>query len=542
MMLLFFGCHTPDPPPVAARGDILVPLDAERLARRISIDLRGRLPDEAELDTADEPDGIPTLIDTWLADPAFESHLVDVFAESWLLRVDSLRVGPEEFGFDHEADAFEYTRSIGDEPARLMAHIVATDQPWSTIVTGDTTMANATLAQMVQLEWVDPDESKPWREARYTDGRPAGGVLMTSGLWLRYTTTISNYNRGRAAALARLLLCYDFLARPVLFSEVADNSTSGLLAAVNTDDGCISCHAALDPLAGTLFGFWPFEDKDGAELANYHPEREHYGLIATGREPAYFGVPVDADAQLGPLVAEDPRFEMCTVRRAAERLWGRTTGADDLSALLDLRTAFRDGNGRYKPLLRAILLSEEYQAGDLTDEATDEEGDTLHPLRLFTPDTLAAVLDDATGMRWTRDGWDQLDSDYSGYRVLLGGADGDTVRQSQLEPTLSRSLVIRRLAQRAAYAAVTRDWDASQADRRLFGTTVALPADLEPGTDAFDTELTALHRLLFAEAPTAEQLTAETQLYTDALAVSTPEEAWISVVTVLLRDPDFWSY
>ena len=54
--------------------------------------------------------------------------------------------------------------------------------------------------------------------ARYTDGRPAAGVLATNGLWWRYTTTDSNMNRTRAAAISRLLLCEDFMARPVSFA------------------------------------------------------------------------------------------------------------------------------------------------------------------------------------------------------------------------------------------------------------------------------------------------------------------------------------
>jgi hypothetical protein len=200
-----------------------------------------------------------------------------------------------------------------------MARVAAEDRPWTEIVTADWTMVNDTLAGIVAVELLDPSDTAEWRKARYTDGRPAGGVVMTSGLWLRYHTTLINYNRGRAAALSRYLLCVDYGTRPVPFTEFPGSSAEEQESAILTEEGCIACHASLDPLAGTLFGFWPFEDKDGVELVTYHPERERYGEIATGVSPAYFGTPVQSPAQLGPLIASDPRFARCAAERTTRR-------------------------------------------------------------------------------------------------------------------------------------------------------------------------------------------------------------------------------
>ena len=542
MILFLAGCQ-PDVSPVEeAPPSIFVPLDGGRLARRISIDIRGVLPSAEELAIVEEEGGIDTLVDQWLEEPTFETHLVDVFAETWLLHLDELRVFPEEFGLPHN-DMFDFTRSVGDEPARLMAKVAADDRPWSEIVTGNTTMANATLAQMVQLEWVDPDETKAWREARYTDGRPAGGVLMTSGLWLRYHTTIFNYNRGRAAALSRLLLCYDFLARPVVFTAVpadADNTTAGLQEAVTSDPGCIACHATLDPLASTLFGFWPLEDKDGTELVTYHPERERYGETLTGVSPGYFGTPLAGANQLGPMVAADPRFDNCTAQRAAERLWGRTSDNDDVPEVIGLRDELRAGDMQYKALMRAVIATEEYRAGDLTDAATDADRDRYHTRRFFTPRTLESTITDLTGFSWTWSGWDELDSDSTGYRLLLGGADGDMVRSTALGPGLTRSLVIRRLAQAASNTVVTHDLAAERADRLLLGTTSDSP--IEPDTAAFAGELAAIHVRLFGQTATDDQLAEETTYYDNVDAMEGGQVAWASLLSVLLRDPDFWSY
>lgn len=538
LLLLSCGAPTND---VVDEPSPFVPLEDARLARRISIDLRGYLPSMAEVGRAEDGE-LPALVEEWLASAAFEEHHADVFAESWQLHLDEFRVEPDEFGLAAE-DAYAMTRAFGGEPARLMARIAAEDRPWTEIVTTDHTMVNALLASLVQVEHLsDADADAEWREARYTDGRPPGGVLMTSGLWLRFHTTLFNYNRGRAAAMARLLLCYDYLARPVMFAAVTDNSAEGLEEAITTNPGCVACHASLDPLAATLFGFWPFEDKDGHELITYHPEREQYASYYTGREPGYFGVPVDSAAQLGPLVADDPRFGMCAARRTAERLWGRPATDEDFAAIVALRDALEAGAYRYKELLRAVIATDEYRAGALADTATDAQVAALHPLRTFSPLTFASTIEELTGFRWQWDGWDELDSDQTGYRVLFGGADGDVVRAESLEPGLSRTLVIRRLAQSAGYTVAAADLAAPPERRRLIGTQATSDAFLDPDKPEFSAELQALHLRLFATPATAEQLADETELYRDVLRASDPQQAWGSLISVLLRDPDFWTY
>ncbi len=538
MLALLYACETEVAEPTEAPS-IFVPLDDRRLARRISIDLRGRLPTVTELASVSDS-GVADVIESWLSDPALETHLVDVFAEDWLLRLDRLRVEPKEFGFTAE-EGYAFTRAVGDEPAHLIAHVVAHDRPFTEIVTADYTLTNDFLREMLPVELVEPESGEQWAVSRYTDGRPANGILATSGLWLRYHTTIFNYNRGRAAALARLLLCYDIAGRPVIFQGLDDESTEGLAEAVRSDPGCISCHASMDPLAGTLFGFWPYEDLDGRELVTYHPERERLSEESTGSAPAYFGTPVTSAGQLGPLVAADPRFPVCMARRAAERWWGRkTTSADDgqVYALADSLTA----DWSYKALIRAIVASDEYRAGSLTSAATDAEREGHPVLRSLSPNTLADVVEDATGFRWRFEEAEMLDEDLVGYRALLGGADGDSNRSPWLEPTVSRSLAIRRLAQGASMIVVTADTAAAPAARTLLYTSGVDPAALVAGTADFDAELQSLHLRLHAVEGDAAELAAETALYTEVAAVSGAPAGWMAVVTVLLRDPLFWTY
>ncbi len=516
-----------------------MPLDDVRLARRISLDIRGVTPTLDELDRAADGE-LDSLLSEWLVDDRHEAHLVDVFAEAWALRADELRVGPTEFGFD-DADLPWFTRALEDEPAHVMARIAVSDRPWSDVVQSDTTLANAELAAIVPLEFLDPADPAEWKEARYTDGRPALGVLATSGLWARFATTRFNYNRTRAATISRELLCTDLLERPVSFVAITDPAPDALEAATRSVPSCLACHAGLDPLASSLFGFWPYDDKDGPELLTYHPEREPLGAALLGAAPAWFGTPIAGVEQLGALVAADPRFDACTVHRAARWLWQREPEPADMPALSEIEGAFASGGSRYATLVTALLQSDEYRAGDYVAEATDADvvvGETLHSM---SAPMLASFVEELTGFRWEWEGWQQLDADVSGYRVLAGGVDGATVRRPALNPSVSRTLVIKRLAQAAAETVVTHDLAAAAAERRLVGRSLA-DAALLPDDASLAAEIGEVHRRVLGVAPDEERLGLEVALYGEAWALGGAGAGWQTVVAALLRDPEAWTY
>ena len=543
IVLLLLACAEPSAPSAV---ELTVPLEGAALARRISIDVRGVVPSVEELERAEQGAAeVDRLREEWLASPAFESHLVDAFAEDWALRVDELRVDAASFGSDLGSDlnAADFSRAFDDEPARILARVAAEDRPWSDTVTVDWTMANDDLASLVPLAFTAPD-GQGWREARYTDGRPAGGVLMTSGLWLRFPSTLFNYNRGRANTIARLMLCQDFLARPVHFVALDSTTDDAIENAVQTEPGCVACHASLDPIASSLFGFYPFQDKDAHELTRYHPERERLGERMIETSPGWYGTPIDAVAQLGPLVAADPRFEACAVRRTAARLWGREPNYDEFATLVDLQDTFAAGDHRYRALMRGVLATPAYRAGSPTpcvrdDGAVTVRDDGAVTVRVMSPATLSSVLADLTGFRWTQDGWDLLDSDALGFRVLLGGVDGVSVGSPNRMPSASQAVALQRVAEAAAAYGVDRDLAAAPEARTLLPTDLADP--LHPDADLPDA-LAELHRRLIGASPTAEEATELQDFWSAAEQASDARTAWIGSVSLLLRDPAFWTY
>ena len=516
-------------------------LSTPRLLRRVSLDLLGVLPMAADLDTVEaDPEALAGIIDSYLEDPRLEARLVAILGEIWHTQVDAflleyleypvLRMDPQ--------NEFPFERSAGDEPLRLMAYVGARDLAWTEILTADYTMANevTTAIWPIELE----EGAGDWTKGRYTDGRPAAGVLATNGLWLRYYSAGTNRNRGRAAAISRLLICEDFLARPVSFSDfpsLAD--VDGTDRAIKEDPYCMGCHSAIDPIAAALFGFWAADIHNGTETGIYHLEREHLGEEILEVEAHWFGTPVSGLAALSRQIAQDSRFRSCAAQTMARGLWRREVDLADFGTILALRKDFETGELRLRPLIKAVLQTPAYRAGSLTAEASEADGEREHVARLLMPGQLHTAVEDLTGFSWWHEGFDQMANDTYGYRIMAGGVNGYHVTRPQVDPSVTHALVVQRLAEAGADTVVTHDLTEGSEDPRLFGE---LQLDHRPGDVVFDHTLETLYWRLLARRPSAEDTTALAALWSAAEAASEPATAWTAVLSALLRDPEFVSY
>ncbi len=545
MLLMFLACAVekePAPAPfqTALRADEdapLVPLAAPRMARRISLDLRGVLPSVAELDAVEaDPLALDGLVDQWLEDPRLEPRMVSLLSERWHTKVDEFLMFYWEYrelaGDDLQEYAFE--SSVGEEPLRLLAHVIATDQPWGEVVRADWTMANPLLASIWPIE---RPEGEGWLVSRYADGRPAAGVLATNGLWWRYYTTHSNLNRARAAAITRLLICEDYLARPVAFSsDLALEDSRGITEAIHSNPYCQGCHSSMDPIAAALFGFWPAGEHATQEMDHYHPEREQLSGWLANAEPAWFGKPVSGLEELGATIAEDPRFSRCAAESFAALLWRRDVQVGDVDRVEALRQEFLSGEQKIKPLLKAITETAVYRAGSLSAEASTAQQEAEATERLLGAPLLSSSIEDLTGFVWVEEGFPQLDNDTWGFRILGGGVDGAYVTRPQATPGATWVLVTQRLAEAAVATAVPAHYAAG--DNRFL--------EIPPGTastdPAFAAELDRLHWRLYGQRPDADWQAAIRSLYGRVFEVEGEQAAWQAVLTAMLRDPLFVSY
>ena len=527
--------------PGARSGEAaLVLLDAPRLLRRLSLDLRGRLPDGDSLARVEaDPSALDDLVDRYLDSPELEPRMTELLAEHWWTRVDVFDVVYQDYGLTPQQE-FLFEESVGSEPLRLLANVIAENRPWTDVVTQETTRANDFLAQTWPLEFVDgPPEPGAWADARYTDGRPPAGVLSTNGLWWRYITTESNMNRGRAAAISRLLLCEDYLSRPITFTA-ADADVSDPETAIKTDPYCMACHASLDPMAASLFGFWWLSLYSRIEEDRYHPEREALAADMIGEEPAYYGQPMSGLADLGWHISQDPRFYTCAVDTFAKLLWRRPVTPDDRPRLDQVREAFVASGARPQTLLAELVATPQYAAGGVDEGARASVDERENTARMLTPSLLHGIGRGLVELEWRQNGFDQLRNDDRGYRVLAGGVDGLMLTEPQNSPGLPWSLVAQRTGQAIADRAVQYELEEPNPPF-VFGDVTA---DLRPGDGRFEPALADLWWRMTATRLSDGDAEAFSTLWSSVYveAGDDPYQAWRSVFSVILRDPLFLSY
>jgi len=208
----------------------------------------------------------------------------------------------------------------------------------------------------------------------------------------------------------------------------------------------------------------------------------------------------------------------------------------DFLRLSELRQTFEASDLNYKALVESILLGETYRAGGFTDEVGEATAAREETSRIMSPEMLSSVIQELTGFEWEQDGWEQLESDRTGFRVLAGGVDGVGVTQPSRGPSLTWALVVKRLAQGAADYAVAGDYAGDGPNLLSVGVGSSY------GDPNFDIEIERLVLRLFGRALMQGELASYGELFAAVEAEESQQAAWRSVLTVMFRDPEFVSY
>lgn len=510
----------------------------EQLAR-VSIDLRGVRPAPEELARVRrDPEALSALIDEFLYDPRFEERVRASYAEALLTRMEDL------FFLDYAAvetllgeDYERFVMDAGEEPLRVMSHIAMSDLPYETAVTGDFTFVNERLGAWFPTDR-DP-QAEGWALAHYTDGRPAAGILASTGLWWRFPSTPSNKQRKRANVVSKIFVCRDFLQSQVPFdNDVNLLDEEALDNAIRTNPGCKSCHDDLEPIASYFWGF-DFYFEDGfllTEGLRYHAERERTWEDETGIAPGWYGARGSSLADLGRQLVRDPDFDPCAARHVYQHLLRRpwVAGEDD-EALAEHVRAFRQGGRTVRSIWRSVLDDPRYRG-------VEQDGVTSMPRKVLTPDLLRSTVRDLTGFDWTIDGYPQLEHESYGLVTLAGGIDGATVTTPAHQPNTTMLLVQDRLATGAAAFAVQRERRMEPEERRLFRK---IYFEEEPGDRIIRRQLAELYLLVLGREvePKGPEVAALERLWEEVYALEPqPATAWKAVLAALLRDPEFILY
>lgn len=518
-------------------AETLVPLEDTRLLRRIALDLTGELPTLAELEAVEaDPAQIEALRDGYLEDERLEERLVYLLAEHWLTTRDEYDIYYYDYNLDEDQE-YPWERSVGQEPLRLIARLIANDEHWGRVATADFTMATEITAALWPVEGY-PTGDAGWSEVSWTDSRPPVGVLATNGLWWRYTSNDYNANRARVAAISRVLTCEDLLQREVTFENTAALlDADSVTDMVQTNESCLACHATVEPMAAALFGFQWITDFNPTEMERYHPEREPQGEQTLHVEMAYWGEPITGLEELGWAISRDERLYSCMAETMTRLLFRRQLELHDRPELDLLLQTFIEADARVKPLIRKIMALPAYQAGGFTDAATEVDQDRELVTRALSPQQLASTVEALTGFRWTSSNFDQMDNDTTGFRVLMGGVDGEALTLPVNEPTLTSALVVKRLAEAAA------SWEASS-HLGDGGTTLlgGVSADWSADDPALGEAVAAMYFQLTAVRPDTALVGDYVALYGAVADSAGAQAAWTAVLAAMLRETDFITY
>jgi len=521
---LLQGCATDADP----AGEILLLEPREQLIR-LSVDLRGVHPTTAELDAiAAAPELYDAFVDRYLDDPRFTERVVEVVDQRLLLSTGDTYELEDVTGQD-----------LAGEALSLVARVVDQDLPWSELVTADYTMANPALASAFDLDY--PLGANSWQPATYTDARAHAGLLSMSSVWLRYPSAGENANRHRANAISKMLLCDDYLSRPVVLNRAAvDQLVIDPEEAIATSSACQSCHSTLDPLAAHFFGF--FGDEDDMAAVHYHPEHEEIWKDYADRSPTWYGTPTANLVELGAAIAADPRFVDCGTQTLFEGFTQRTLADADWTEFQDYRSVFVDHDLAVRPLVRALVTSDTYKARGSTDP---ELADRLATVRIASPSQLASIIEGITGYRWTFDEVDGMTRHDLGLPGLAGGIDGRFLTERAYEPGVGAVFVLERLAWSAAWTVARHDLDPDREGDAVLLAYVTASDRPDAAPDAFSGQLRHLLQEATGLPVDAEdpRLPALETLWRQVHSVDAdPIGAWAAVLSAILRDPRVLTY
>ena len=516
-----------------------IELDDIQLLTRASLDLRGVRPSVEEINAVEaDSAALEPMISSFVDDSRFGGRVRAMFSDTYLTRQDTWPVDAEAFDIDDEPG---FAASVGEEPLRILSTIAEEDLPYTEIVTGDWTMANELLGKAFPVDY--PEGSTGWQKVHYTDGRPSAGVLSSNGFWWHYTTNLNNSNRGRANAVSRVLLCNDYLSRPIEFwRDVNLLDREAINDALLNNSGCYACHATLDPMASYLWGFYYLNNDSRADASTYHPERELLWQETTGISPGYYGESGNSMTDLGWQIADDSRLPQCITEQIYQGLMGRENMLDDTASLTGYRETLLANDMKLKSLYRAIVAGPEYRNADPSDP-------TAAPRKMAGPELMATQVEGLTGFRFTTEGYDMMTTDSYGLRILAGGVDGVAATRPATEPTTTMVLVQERLSQVAAWYVLEQDV-AAQSSGGTPGifTKASLTADPSLDTAATDEQIRELNLRVLSRHVSDEELAEQRELlmglYADEASAGegAAGAAWAGLLSVLMRDPEFILY
>ena len=284
----------------------------------------------------------------------------------------------------------------GEEAQHFLDKIFSDDRDFREVLTSRTTEVNGPLAQFYRFlasatccgpgadagysqpeplvdPGVIPDALVPIDTATWlpvSDRGPHASGILTMPVFL----TKYGSRRARAHVAYNAFLCKDFVADSV---KLAPSNEPDL----TKRPGCSTCHQTLEPMAAYFTRVaesdWTWLPATTFPMSNPRCGKgeKMNGLCKQIYDPAFDmlrgGYAAPSHAESGPTgLAQDivsaPEFAPCVVQNVAQSLLGRVLEPDDDAWKTQLVKTFVDGGYRMRALVRAIVTSPRYRAGNDT--------------------------------------------------------------------------------------------------------------------------------------------------------------------------------
>ena len=349
-----------EPSPTPVTNPTPKTLTGDRLLRRITVELNGKLPTtEQRAAFAADSNTLPDTIDA-LADTADTARtLAEAHRMMWRM---SARLIPDldRFALSNTALASALTAStkieIVGEPFALIRKILDDQRPYSEIFQRNYTIAHSSVLTLWGYtagaqQW----STEPYFMADFPDSRPAAGILNTQGFLAAFGSEGEVNGSSRMAAILGRIACISYEATKAHdFSSLTDEQVSGDLSALAmTEVKCAGCHAQFKQAAQATSGYGR-----PSNLTDWLA-RDTATDSATG---VYAGAKFTGIAELGVEMGEDHRIKSCIVRNMMSAFMQRPFSlSSDAVQYSHLLTAFRDTDGNLRKVAAAIAKSNEFQ-------------------------------------------------------------------------------------------------------------------------------------------------------------------------------------
>ncbi len=539
-------------PPVTAKDappffEGVSKLDDQRLLRRVTLSLAGRLPGDAEIKSLGKPDAMSKVLDAVMKEDAFYDRLREGFNDIFLTlgadgNADQTFLSYDHFPLRHwyqkwefkdipeEKDrrqagykmAADYRKALHGEPMKLIEHIVRHEKPFTEIVTADYFMVSPYGArgygifEEIKVQFKNPDDpfeyipvklkalkgrAKNQDQESATGFYPHAGLLSTFQYLCRYPTTETNRNRLRARMYYQHFLGVDVLE---LAARVSDAAAAQAKYKVPTMEAaeCVVCHRTLDPVAGMFQDYWKFADQGvyGRRKDGWFTDMFGAGYEGEDLPPAERWRSLQ---WLGERTAKDPRFAVAMVEHVYYILTGRKVllppkdlddplfnarfkAHQEQRALIETIAARFAKNGfNLKNVFKDWVASDFYRADGLTTVA-------LNPARQAELDDIGIVrmlAPEQVERKLTAifgKGWGRLHSNDGGLGMLYGGIDSKEVTERATDPSGAMGAIQRIMSNDVACKATALDFSRPRSERLLFRD---IEPDVLPGNAENDAKI-----------------------------------------------------